>query len=369
MKRSREIMNPVVSKISIVTVNLPLRRPIVSSVGHYEKWPFVITEVALENGIVGNSYICPYLVNYTQPIESVIRELFKIFENKSLAPNEFYEIGMRQLSLLGRSGIAMYALAALDIAFWDASAKHADLPLCVHLGGSLAEVKAYNSGGLWLLPPEELASQASELRKEGDFSALKIRLGRPELTSDLRAIEAVRDQMHQNDDLLSDFNQVLSFTDALQRLKGLDNQGLYWFEEPIPYHEFRNYAELRERVSTPLILGENFHGVDHAMLSLEQGSGDAIMPDLMRIGGISGWLKTAALAEAYNKPLSSHLYHEVSAHLMRVTPTADYLEWMNWVDPLLKEPYQVKEGHLVIPDRPGVGLEFRRDMIDRYKVS
>jgi mandelate racemase len=360
---------PIVSAINIVSIDLPLQRPIVSAVGHYTKWPFIITEVTLDNGVVGNSYICPYLVNYTQPIESVIRELFKIFENKPLAPSEFYETGMRQLSLLGRSGIAMYALAALDIAFWDASAKNADLPLCEHLGGTIAEVKAYNSGGLWLLAPEQLAVEAQELRNEGDFSSLKIRLGRKTLDQDLRAIEAVRGQMSSDDDLLCDFNQVLSFTDAIRRLHGLDDQGLYWFEEPIPYYEFRNYAELRQRISTPLILGENFHGIDHATLSLELGSGDAIMPDLMRIGGISGWLKTAALAEAYKKPLSSHLYHEVSAHLMRVTPTADYLEWMNWVDPLLKEPYQIKDGRIVIPERPGVGLEFKPEVIDRYKVS
>ena len=93
------------------------------------------------------------------------------------------------------------------------------------------------------------------------------------------------------------------------------------------------------------------------------------MPDLMRIGGVSGWLKTAALAEAYKKPLSSHLYHEVSAHLMRVTPTADYLEWMKWVDPLLVEPYRIKDGYLIIPERPGVGLLFNRDVINRYRVE
>ena len=360
---------PLVTAISVVSVDLPLQRPIVSAVGQYAKWPFIITEITLDNGTSGNSYICPYLVHYTKPIEGVILELFKLFENKPLAPNKFYEIGVRQLSLLGRSGIAMYALAALDIAFWDASAKDADLPLCEHLGGSIADVKAYNSGGLWLLNPDQLAAEAKELKKEGDFSSLKIRLGRRNLDQDLKAIEAVRNQMSPDDDLLCDFNQVLSFTEALQRLKGLDDQGLYWFEEPIPYYELRNYAELRQNITTPLILGENFHGIDHATLSLELGSGDAIMPDLMRIGGISGWLKTAALAEAYTRPLSSHLYPEVSAHLMRVTPTADYLEWVNWGDPLLKEPYQVRDGYLSIPERPGVGLEFKQDVIDRYRVS
>jgi mandelate racemase len=360
---------PRVSSINIVSVDLPLRRPIVSAVGRYDKWPFIITEITLDNGIVGNSYICPYLVNFTDPIERVIQELFKLFENQPLAPSAFYEIGMNKLSLLGRSGIAMYSLAALDIAFWDASAKVADRPLCEHLGGTLGDVKAYNSGGLWLHTPEKLAQEASELRGEGNFSSLKIRLGRKTLDQDLIAIEAVRSQMNPDDDLLCDFNQVLSFTDARRRLQGLDDQGLYWFEEPIPYHEFRNYNELRQHLSTPLILGENFHGIDHATLSLELKSSDAIMPDLMRIGGVSGWLKTATLAEAYTKPLSSHLYHEVSAHLMRVTPTADYLEWMNWVDPLLVEPYRIKDGRLIIPERPGVGLEFNRHVIDRYRVS
>ena len=361
-------MRPVVTTISVVTVNLPLRRPIVSAVGHYDKWPFIITEITLDNGVVGNSYICPYLLNYTQPIEFVIRELFGLIKNKPLAPTDFYEIGLHQISLLGRSGIAMYALAALDIAMWDASAKDADLPLCEHLGGDLADVKAYNSGGLWLLPPEKLAKQAEELRREGNFSALKIRLGRDNLDTDLKAIEAVRSQMAEEGHLLCDFNQVLTFNAAIPRLKALDQEGLYWFEEPIPYYELQNYAELRRVISTPLILGENFHGVDHAAQALKIGSGDAIMPDLMRIGGVSGWIKTAALAEAYKKPVSSHLYHEVSAHLMRVTPTADYLEWMNWSDPLFKEPYQVRDGHLKIPERPGVGLELNRDIIELYRV-
>ena len=361
-------MRPVVTTISVVTVNLPLRRPIVSAVGHYDKWPFIVTEITLDSGVVGNSYICPYLVNYTQPIEFIIRELFGLIKNKPLAPADFYEIGLHQISLLGRSGIAMYALAALDIAMWDASAKDADLPLCEHLGGDLADVKAYNSGGLWLLPPEKLAKQAEELRHEGNFSALKIRLGRDKLDTDLKAIEAVRSQMNEEGHLLCDFNQVLTFNAAIPRLKALDQEGLYWFEEPIPYYELQNYAELRRVISTPLILGENFHGVDHAARALEIGSGDAIMPDLMRIGGVSGWIKTAALAEAYKKPVSSHLYHEVSAHLMQVTPTADYLEWMNWSDPLFKEPYQVRDGHLKIPERPGVGLELNRDIIELYRV-
>ena len=125
-------------------------------------------------------------------------------------------------------------------------------------------MKAYNSGGLWLLTPEQLAQEARDLRTEGDFSSSNP-FGPKDTDQDLRAIEAVRSQMNADDDLLCDFNQVLSFTEARRRLKA-DNQGLYWFEEPIAYHEFRNYNELRQHLSTPLILGENFHGIDHATL-------------------------------------------------------------------------------------------------------
>jgi mandelate racemase len=359
-------MQPKILDIRTRMVSVPLNMPIISAVGEYRMWPYIVTEVFCEDGIIGNSYIGPYLDHSMPPIISTIRSLFENYKEKPLAPAQFFEEGMRSLSLLGRSGIALYALAALDIAFWDASAKVANQPLCVHLGGTVGKVKAYNSGGLWLNDPATLYDEACALLEKGNFKSLKMRLGRETLEADLKAISEVRRAMPDSGLLLSDFNQIFSLNEAIHRLSALDDEGLYWFEEPIKYYEFQNYAELRRRLKTPIMLGENFHGPDDAFRSLKVDNSDGIMPDLMRIGGVSGWLRTGAFSDAFQKAISSHLYPEVSAHLMRVTPLIDLLEWTDWANPLIKNPYKLEDGHIVIPDRVGAGIEFDEDAIAQY---
>ena len=93
------------------------------------------------------------------------------------------------------------------------------------------------------------------------------------------------------------------------------------------------------------------------------------MPDLLRIGGVSAWLKTASIAEAFQISVSSHLYHEVSSHLMRVTPTAGYLEWTRWSDIILEEPYELSDGHIVIPNKIGTGIDFNKETIKKYEYK
>ncbi len=360
---------PIVKSLSVITVNVPLRRPIVASLGTFEKWPFMLIEITCSDGTIGKGYIGPYLINHTPAITLTMKELFKNFQDRELTPYQFYNEGMNHLSLLGRSGIALYALAGLDIAFWDASAKISNQPLCVHLGGSLNKVRAYNSSGLWMDNPEILYDESVHLMEEGNFDAVKLRLGRKKLEDDLKAIENVKKGIGPNALLLSDFNQCLSLTEAIHRLNDLDNQGLYWFEEPIKYYEFDGYKELKKRMKTPIILGENFHGYDHAFLALKNKISDLIMPDLMRIGGVSAWIKTASIAESFQIPVSSHLFHEVSSHLMRVTPTAGLLEWTRWSDIILEEPYELKDGHVVIPDKIGTGIDFNKETIKKYEFQ
>ena len=360
---------PIVNSLSVTTVNVPLKRPIVASLGTFEKWPYMLIEITCNDGTVGKGYIGPYLINYTPAITLTMKELFKNFQNREIAPYQFYNEGMNHLSLLGRSGIALYALAGLDIALWDASSKISNEPLCVHLGGTLNNVKAYNSSGLWMDDPKILYDEALELMEEGNFDAVKLRLGRKKIDDDYKAIENVKKGIGSDSLLLSDFNQCLTLPEAIHRLRDLDDQDLYWFEEPIKYYEFDGYKQLRKRMKTPIILGENFHGYDHAFTALKNNISDFIMPDLMRIGGVSGWLKTASIAESFQISVASHLFHEVSSHLMRVTPTAGLLEWTRWSDIILEEPYDLKDGHVVIPNKIGTGIDFNKETIKKYEFK
>jgi mandelate racemase len=249
------------------------------------------------------------------------------------------------------------------MAAWDALAKAADMPLCVLLGGSVGSVKSYNSNGLWLKEPEAVAAEAVQLRDEGGFSGLKLRLGRDRIEDDLAAIEAVRHTIGTNMQLMVDFNQGLTLADALQRCHILDDLGLTWIEEPIVYDNLDGCAQLAAELKTPIQIGENFYGPRDLHLALQKKACDFVMPDFMRIGGVTGWLKAAAIAGAAGTPMSTHLYPEVAAQVMRVTETAHWLEWQDWADPILQKPYEIKNGFLHIPDVPGVGLEWNEDAV------
>jgi mandelate racemase len=241
--------------------------------------------------------------------------------------------------------------------------------LAVLLGGTIEPVRAYNTNGLWLIPLERIAAEARELIEEGKFSAIKIRLGRRTLKDDLTALSEVRNTVGEDVKLMADFNQCMTFAEALHRLHALDDRNLYWFEEPIVFDNYEGCAQLARELKTPLQIGENIYGPRDFYLAVKTQASDFYMPDLMRIGGVTGFLKCAAIAGAAGLPLSNHLYPEFSAHLLKVCETADWLEWRDWGNPLLKDPFEVKDGFVVIPDRPGAGIEWDEKAVQRYSAS
>jgi mandelate racemase len=350
-------------------VLIPLRRPVVSKVGLFKDWPLILIDLYTQEGVVGRSYLEPYLKNSPRYIVPAIQDLVATQLGKPLSPLDNFQKNRRSLNLIGYEGVAMIAVAGLDMAAWDALAKAAGLPLAVLLGGSLGSVPAYNSNGLWLTEVGALAKEAGELVAEGGFNALKLRLGRDRLADDLAAIREVRQGAGDDIKLMVDFNQGLSLGDALNRCHALDDQGLYWFEEPIVYSNLAGYVQLTRELDTPVQLGENFYGPHDLYEAIRAGAGDYVMPDLMRIGGVSGWLRAAPIAAAAGIQVSTHLYPEVAAHLMRVTETAHWLEWQDWADPILKTPFDVKDGFLEIPNLPGVGIEWDESAVKRYQYE
>lgn len=355
--------------VEVTPVLVPLRRPVVSKVGLFEQWPMILIDLQTEQGIVGRSYLEPYLKQSARYLVPAIHDLVEARRGQPFCPFDDYRRGRATLGLVGLEGISLIAVSGLDMAMWDALAKAADMSLAVFLGGSLGPVPAYNSNGLWLTPVEKLGHEAAELVQEGGFAGLKLRLGRDRLEDDIAAIRAVRDAVGEGVKLMVDFNQGLTLGDALHRCHALDRQGLYWFEEPIPYSHIAGYAQLTRELQTPVQLGENFYGPRALFQAVRAGAGDYVMPDLMRIGGVSGWLRAAAIAGAAGIEMSSHLYPEVAAHLLRVTETAHWLEWQDWADPILAEPFRLENGHLVVPDRPGNGIEWNEEAVTRYRFE
>jgi len=292
-----------------------------------------------------------------------------MLKGRKVTPFELYDVARKSLHFVGYQGLSMIAVSGLDMAAWDALAKAAGMPLCVLLGGSVGPVKSYNSNGLWLQKPEVVAAEAIELRDQGGFTGLKLRLGRDRIRDDLATLEAVRKTVGEDMQLMVDFNQGLDLGEALQRCHAIDDFGLAWIEEPIVYDNLDGYTQLAAELKTPIQIGENFYGPRDLHKALQSKACDYVMPDFMRIGGVTGWLRAAAIAGAAGVPMSTHLYPEVAAHVMRVTETAHWLEWQDWADPVLQRPYEIKDGLLHIPDVPGIGLEWDEDAVTANRAD
>ena len=352
--------------VRVRAVLIPMRRPIVAKVGTFTEWPFILIDVKTKEGIVGHSYLEPYLKNAVRYIKPMIEDIAEAFKGRQLAPLDLYRDAIGTLHLLGRQGVSVIAAAGLDMAIWDALAKAAGLPLAELLGGSVGKVRTYNTNGLWLLPVDKLAKEAAELVDEGNFSAIKIRLGRPKLADDLKALALVRESIGKDIHLMCDFNQGQTLQEAIWRCHALDDQGLYWFEEPVVFDNYAQSAQLARELKTPVQIGENIYGPRSFFDAVQAQAADLYMPDLMRIGGVTGWMRAAAIAGAAGHPMSSHLYPEVSAHLLRATEAADWLEWRDWGNPIIAQPFEVVDGHAVVPDRPGNGIEWNEAMVAKY---
>ena len=355
--------------LRVRAVLVPLRRPVIAGIGRFDQWPLVLVDLETNSGIVGRSYVAPYRATAVPSIVAELRDLAAMFQGKAVTPHDTFEASLRSLNVVGLAGVSTIATSALDMALWDALAKEAGLPLVQLLGGSIGPVRAYNSNGLWRHEVSTLSSEARALQQEGGFSAMKLRLGNTHLKDDLAALNAVREGVGTDIDLMVDFNQALGLGDAIRRCHELDEEGIYWFEEPIAYDNVRGYAQLAQQVRTPLQMGENYYGSRDLFTFLSAGAVHYAMADLMRIGGVTGWLRAAGLAGAAGVQFSNHLYPEISAHLMRVTPSAHWLEWVDWANPILAEPLEPRNGEVVAPIRPGSGIDWDEDGVRKYAVE
>ncbi|NIR32758.1 MAG: mandelate racemase [Gammaproteobacteria bacterium] len=351
------------------SVVVPLAHPLVTRVVTIEQAPLLLIDLLTEEGVTGSSYLFGYSARGNAYLALVLRDIARVTRGDGLAPADLHAKLKKALTLMGHEGIAAMAAAGFDMAAWDALSKAAGVPLATLLGGRADRVRAYNSNGLGLITPEAAAAEAQALVTEGAFSAVKMRLGRPTLEEDLAAVRAVRGAVGESVLLPCDFNQGLSVVEAIRRGRALDHEDVYWIEEPTVYDDLQGCAKIAREVATPVQIGENFYGPKAVADAVGAHACDYMMFDLMRIGGVTGWMRAAALAEVAGIEVSSHILPEVSCHLMAATPTRHWLEYVDWACPILAEPLRVVDGHVHIPQTPGTGVAWNEDAVAKYTVD
>jgi mandelate racemase len=357
-----------ISGIRTRFVKVPMRFPLGTSAAVVTSAPLLLVDVQTREGVVGRSYLFCYRDSGAKAIVEVLQEAIGLITDRAVAPANIAEFLARRYALLGVTGVVRMALAAIDIALWDALAVAAGMPLARLLGAELRAVPAYNSDGLGLMPANAAADEAVKLLDAG-FHAVKLRLGHPDAREDLQVATAVRAAIGDENALMVDYNQALTVSDAIRRARDLSDLNVYWLEEQIPHNDLAGYAEIARSLNTPVQLGENLDGPEAVHAVLAQQSADYLMLDAARIGGVSGWLRGAAIAAVRNMPVSSHLFPEISVHLLAATPNAHWLEYVSWADAILREPLQVNDGTIMPPDRPGLGLEWSEAGVQRWLVA
>jgi mandelate racemase len=259
------------------------------------------------------------------------------------------------------------AVAAIDMAAWDALAKACELPLAQLLGASLQPTPAYNSNGLGIVGSAQAAVEARELQ-EG-FPAIKVRLGYPDVETDLAVVRAVRSAVGADTVLMADYNQILTVAEAIRRGRILDDENLLWIEEPVLAEDCAGHADVRRAIRTAVQTGENWTSLHTVSQFVRDRACDFAMPDVAKIGGVTSFMRAAVLAESAGIPMSSHLFPEISAHLLAATPTRHWLEYVDWAEPILEQPLRIRDGLAYPSDSPGSGVEWNEEAVRRFEVA
>jgi mandelate racemase len=357
-----------VRAVRCVGVEVPMTYALGTSRGTMTTAPLILIDLETGEDIIGHSYLWTYFPAALPAIANILDEIGRVVKGERLAPADLWSRLAERFALIGIEGIVGMAMAGFDIAAWDALAKAAGLPLAALLGAKPRPIAAYNSCGLGLMAPEKLADEAEKLIA-GGFRAIKLRLGYPTLDADLAALRAVKKRLPSDVAVMVDYNQVLDLAQALERGRALDEEGIYWLEEPIRHDDYTGNAALARELKAPIQIGENFSGTAAMAAALSAGAADYVMPDLGRIGGVTGWQRAAALAATHRIKMSSHLFPEVSAHLLAATPTCHFLEYVDWADRIVEEPLEIVDGFARTLARPGNGLTWDKKAVEKYRIG
>jgi mandelate racemase len=351
-----------VRKITTRAFRVPLKFPLGTSVRTLTVVPLVLVDVQTEEGPIGRSYVFGYTEAGARAIAACLEEVAEVVRGHCSAPHGFGDLLTTRFKLFGITGAVRMALSAFDIAIWDAAAIAAGLPVATMLGADRTWVAAYDSRGLGLMPTDDLARQSEQLLELG-LGALKLRLGYASLAEDVAALQTVRKQVPGHVSIMVDYNQALTTAEAIRRGKALQQEGILWLEEPIRHDDYRGNARIAGNLDVPVQIGENFNGPEAMADALALSACDYVMPDIARIGGMTGWMQAAGIAAGHGIEMSSHLMPELSIHALCASPTAHWIEYVDWADPILEQPVSIENGGIRVPDRPGLGISWSEEKL------
>jgi mandelate racemase len=356
-----------ISGIRIRRALVPVKRVLNTRVGRFTRGPFLLIDLETKGGGAGRVLGFTFMPIGLKVVPILLEELVAGLKGRKIGLADaaaVHDTCQKRLTHMGHEGVAQMALSMLDMALHDALAREAGVPLYRLLGGEAVAIPTYNSCGLGIMDAADAAREAKELVAEhGGFAHVKLRMGRDDAGGEVAAYKAVRSAIGPDILISCDFNQALPSATALETCRAIDGLGLAWIEEPVAYDDYDTQVRLATKLATPISIGENWWSWRVGKAAIEAGACDYVMPDLLRIGGVTGWMRLARVAEARAVPFSSHLSPDYSAHVLAATPTRHWLEFMDWGQDLLTDPLVPVKGFTTPRDTPGTGIAWNEKAI------
>lgn len=359
-----------ITKLQTQLVNLPLDKPIKTAIHNMQSVGCVLVSIHSDEGLVGEGYCFALNAVRLKAFDEIVKSFAPMIEGQDADFIEgIWQNIYQSLNAMGRSGMTIGALAAVDTALWDLQGKASNKPLHRLFGACRDRVKTYASSGLWLSQDiDELCEEAQGFIDEG-FQSMKIRLGKPTWQEDIDRVAAVRNAIGDQIELLSDANQSLSTKHAIRLGRELEAYDISWFEEPVDSQNLTGHAEIRNILDINIASGETEYTCFGMKAMLDAKACDILMPDLQRMGGLTEMRKAASLAASYKIPISTHIFTEQSLCIAGSSMNCISVEHMSWFKNLFNENMELIDGELLIPERPGTGFTFNQEAISQYSFK
>ena len=358
-----------ITDVRTVRVNIPFEKPLCTSIHEFRSAGCVLVFIDTDEGITGESYVFSLNLKRLEVFNAMIQS----YKTEVMGEDPHYTERIWQkiwqgINFFGHKGVTLFGLSAIDVACWDIKGKAVGKPIYKLVGAVRDQVPVYASGGLWLSQSvDELVKEAKDFIAQG-FRVMKLRIGKPRMEEDLERVRAVRRAIGPDMGLMVDANQAFNVNQAIRLGRKLEEFNLIWYEEPVAAYDLEGSAQVAAALDVPIASGETDYTRYGIRRMLETKAADVLMPDLARMGGYTDFLKAAHMAEAYEVPVSPHIFSEQSLQILGMIPNGTYLEHMPWFAPLFREKMEIKNGMIEVPNRPGTGFSFDPEKIEKYRI-
>ncbi|MFZ0809856.1 mandelate racemase/muconate lactonizing enzyme family protein [Bradyrhizobium sp.] len=360
-----------IQQVKVNFVRLPLEEPLVGAPpmpGMLRE--FFTVQVQTDQGIEGIG-ITGFGGKLLRALRAALEDLGELIRGDDPLRVEQVTAKLRAASAPCGSGIAMLAISAIDTALWDIRGKASGVPLARLLGGARDKVPAYASGALTRTTPTDKVQRAASALVEKGYRQVKTQMAVEGFTpkQEIERIRLIREAVGPDVNLMVDINQRWSVAEAISIGHRVEELGLGWLEDPTTCDDHQGHAKIADALTTPVCAGEYLWGIEPHRQAMSHHASDITMIDLLRVGGVTQWMKVAGMAEAFNKPVASHLLPEIHVHLVAAIPNGLVVEYMPWTSRLFDNPPMPVNGEIAVPNEPGLGLKFAPDLFEKYGVG